>query len=212
MTKKDEADNPTEESQGRTNAKRLSANDVAERLDRVVDSTNDALSAISAQLSALTQAMNRPAASPRNEFDAAAQFGTQESVAEFGDDGVLARPRLEDVNSPEFKAKADQMAFMNEMVTIHVHETSERDADQSFMVSVNGRSVVLQRGNQYTVPRFILEVLSRARPVHYTNQEYIGDDGVRRVRYPSRAGLRYPFSVVTDSDRGKAYTKRLLAS
>lgn len=198
--------------------KRLSArqtdrkvDELAGKLDRVVDSTNAAIDRIGEQLSRLADAIHNPV-TRTHALEAAEQDMGPSDALEFSNDGTLEKPRLMDVQAPEFKEKAANLAFANEMVEVEIAEVSDRDAAKIFDVAVNGKSMVFERGRRYRVPRYIVEGLARARPVHYENQEYVDYEGVRKVRNPSRRGLRYPFSVVQDSDRGKAWLKNLLAT
>lgn len=196
--------------------KRLSARavdekvaDLAGKLDRVVDSTNDALASVTEKLDRLMAAINNPVIITKG-VDAAAQDDAKLGAAGFSDDGVLERARLMDVASPEFREKAEMLEFMNELVEIEINEVSDRDAAATFMVSVNGKGKVFHRGWRGSVPRYYVEVLARARPVHYANQEFVDGDGTRKVRYPARRGLLYPFSVIRDSDRGKQWLRERL--
>ena len=194
--------------------KRLSANAVDAKVDALavsVQANNEALASLAVQMTTFMDAINRPVAI-RRDTDAAALHGTQSDVAEFNDSGVLEKPFTTEVENPAFKKHADDLAFMAEPVMIMIHETSERDAENIFMVSVNGDQHRLERGKQYTLPRAHVAVLAAARPVHYENQEYVDTDGTRKVRWPSRRGLRYPFSVVQDSDRGRAWLRTVLAA
>ena len=107
------------------------------------------------------------------------------------------------------KEKADKLAFFAEPVQIVIHETAEEQADPRFSVWVNGREWVFVRGVEYTVPRYVVEGLLRAKPVGYMNQEYVREDGTRSVRWPTKRGLRYGFSVLMDSERGRAWEKQV---
>ena len=212
----------------REDSKRLSARDVAERLDRVVDSTNEAIKStdlkienIDAKLDALMRAINNPVFRAVKEETAE----TQEHTAEYNErTGKIDQPEPDDSAVIEFaafdaknpdqaaKAKLDMLAFMNESVSIHIMETSEQQADQVFEVAVNGKGMVMRRGGDYTLPRYYVETLARARPVHYKNQEYQDQEGVKRVRWPAKRGERYPFSVTEDTAKGREWLKRLRAS
>jgi hypothetical protein len=208
----------SDETDTATDSKRISAkavdarvDDLSGKLDRVVESTNVAFDKLSEQIARMSDAINRPV-TRTHALDAAAQDMGPNFTAEFNDEGVLEKPTLLDVATPEFKQKADNLAFANEMIEIEIQEVSDRNADKVFEVAVNGRKMIFQRGYRYQVPRYIVEGLARARPVHFDNQEYVDGDGVRKVRNPSRRGLRYPFSVTQDSDRGRAWLKNLLAT
>jgi len=144
--------------------------------------------------------------------------GKERAPAEFGlvkhdtDDAALVDQGLHDVDSPEFKEKADLLKFMEEPVEVMIHQTSEKDADMVFDIQVNGRPQIFVRGQTYLVRRKFVEGLARAKPVHYVNEQYTQKDGTFGVRYPSRRGLRYPFTVTEDvNPRGAGWLKAILA-
>lgn len=110
------------------------------------------------------------------------------------------------------KEKLDALNFDNEPVTVHIHETSDEQSDSNFSISVGGRSMVFRRGESKTVPRKFVEGLCRAKPVGFRWEEYTRDDGSRAVRYPSRTGLRYPFSIINDPNPrgGQEWANRII--
>lgn len=108
-------------------------------------------------------------------------------------------PQAEPIENPAMKEKLEYEIFMQDMVTILIHPSPERGpVDNVFDVAVNGKSHLFERGKEYTVPRYVVETLARAKTTQYENQEYVGSDGVKGVRWPSRTGVRYPFSVRHD--------------
>lgn len=125
----------------------------------------------------------------------------QDGVAEFKEDGVLATQGFETVPAINGKkAKLDALAFYNEPVTVHIADAYDENADSNFAVWVNGIPEVFWRGQEKTVKRMYVEGLARAKPVGFTSQEYMMDNGAKAYRYPSRTGMRYPFSVVEDKN------------
>lgn len=108
--------------------------------------------------------------------------------------------------------KIAALAFDNEPVTVHVHETSDEQADANFSISVGGKSEVFFRGETKTVARKFVEGLARAKPVGFRWEEYTRSDGTRAVRYPARTGLRYPFSIVKDANPrgGQEWVNRII--
>lgn len=121
-----------------------------------------------------------------------------ECVEDRHGEAVIQRVRVTDVDDPEFTEKQANMAFMNELVTVFIHSTNEKNADQVFDVAVNGMSCLFRRNETKTVKRLFVEGLARAKPATFDNQEYTDTDGVRKFRYPVHNGLRYPFSIVED--------------
>lgn len=127
-------------------------------------------------------------------------------------EAILVKPDQEPIEDPVAKEKLADLAFMEEKLSIHIHDTAERDADPRFEISVNGIPFFFERGKQYdNVPRYIVEGLARAKPVHYANEEY-DENGEKGTRWPSRTGLRYGFSVIRDPHpRGGDWLRSVLA-
>lgn len=202
------------EKQTRLSAKQVQE-DLTEKLDSVVESTNDAIdglketvSELDGKMDAILNAINNPVV-PRKHTEADEQdLGATAEI----DEGIIENGRFGDTGHPEFQEKAAGLAFMNEPVTVAIHDSSGQHDDKVFDVSVNGRAVTFVRGQEYVVQRKFVEGLARAKPVHYDNQEYVDNDGVRKVRHPSRKGLRYPFAVVKDDNPlGRQWLKTILA-
>ena len=202
------------EKQTRISAKQVQE-DLTGKLDKVVESTNEAIgdleatvSGIDEKMDTILKALSNPVVvrkhTEADEQDLGASEGVGESLIEHG--------RFGDTEMPEFQEKAKALAFMNEPVTVAIHDSSGQHDDAVFDVSVNGRSVIFVRGQEYTVQRKFVEGLARAKPVHFDNQEYVDVDGIRKVRHPSRKGLRYPFAVVKDDNKiGRQWLKTILA-
>lgn len=204
-----------------------SVKDVQANLERVVDSTNVAVEEINERIDGLDSKSDQilSALNGMSAQDHPSGMGKQPGAMEPGDIDLNAGspavsgeeldldiPRVTDVDSPEFKQKAEYEAFMREKVKIHIQTTSEKDADQFFDVSVNGRSRTFFRGETCTVARYYVEGLAHAKPLHYENQKVIGLDGAEDYKYPVRSGLRYNFSVMHDPNpRGAAWLERLIA-
>jgi len=109
------------------------------------------------------------------------------------------------------KEKLEMLQFMAEPVKVHIHDVSETNADPNFSIGVNGRNYYFFRGEEKTVPRFVVEGLARAKPVGYRNEPFKMQDGSDSVRWPKRAGLRYSFATIGDSPKGNAWLKSVLA-
>lgn len=109
------------------------------------------------------------------------------------------------------KEKLDMLKFMSEPVKVHIHDVSESQADPNFSIGVNGRNYYFFRGEEKTVPRFVVEGLARAKPVGFRNETFKMNDGSDSVRWPKRAGLRYSFATIGDSQKGNAWLKSVLA-
>lgn len=124
----------------------------------------------------------------------------------------LQRPEVEVPDGPPAKNYLEELAFMNEQVTVIVHESSDPLAEPLPEIRCNGRLQIFPRGQEVVCRRAFVEVLARAKPIHYSSQEYIDGDGNKAIKYPQKKSLRYPFSVVDDPNpRGRAWLKQVLA-
>lgn len=135
----------------------------------------------------------------------------ESAIIDTGEGPEIVHSQYKDVDAPEFKKKEEDEAFLREKVTIEIQESHDPNAAPIFDISVNGRSMVFVPGRQYTVPRYIVEGLARARPVHYLNQEGFNSRGERVVKNPSRRSLRHPFNVIQDTQRGREWLSAVMS-
>ena len=203
--------------------KRVSAKQVKEqvdslsmKLDDVVGSSNDALEAMDKKIDEKFEDLNnnililiRKFSQPEVNSEES-EIGKAEAV-EFTTDNRVISKGLENVNSPEFKKKAEKIAFYNEPVTVMIHTVNDKYALKTFAIYVDGRPEFFTRGQQKTVKRYYVEGLARCKPLHFGNEEYIDSDGIQKVRHPVTLGLEYPFAVVEDKNPvGKAWLDAVL--
>lgn len=180
--------------------------DVISSLAQTVETMNESVSAM---------AMNTPVVIRKHiepmEMDAGQNYTPEFSVNR-NNDVVVEVPSMTDPKSPGFIEKMKNIAFMEERVTVLVHDTSEKHADAVVEIGVNGRNELFVRGQEKTVARKFVEGLARAKPVSFRNEEYTAEDGTRKVRHPSNIGSRYTFSVVQDPNpMGKEWLKSVMA-
>jgi hypothetical protein len=103
------------------------------------------------------------------------------------------------------------MAFANELVTVRVHESTDKNADPFPLISVNGRPQRFVRGNEQQVRRCYVEKLARLKHTAYDSLKTKDPDGEDVYRYPSRTGLVYDFTVIDDTPKGQAWLKQVLS-
>lgn len=130
------------------------------------------------------------------------------NISEIGD-GPL---NIEVVDKVLTCDKAEQEAFMNEMVTIMVHDSTDENAEPLIPVGINGRMQYFARGVPQRVRRCYVERLARAKKTSYSQNldERLGEALYNTMR-PHHA-LKYPFSVVEDPNpKGAAWLRNLLA-
>ena len=107
---------------------------------------------------------------------------------------------------------AARLAFMEEPVTIVVHESTDDNAEPVVQLYCNGTPQFIVRGQPQEVKRKYVEILANARQTSIkTETRTQGDDVINRVN--KHTALRYPFSVQEDKNpRGAAWLRELLAS
>lgn len=207
----------SEDKKTRISAKQVQE-ELTEKLDKVVASTNDAIEDLHGKIESMSdtilKAINNPVVK-RDVFEPLEQDLGEDYIREASEvdgEAVIEVPTNLNPDSMEFGEKAAALKFMEEPVRIVIHDTSEKNADPVFDISVNGKKRIFVRGQEYIVPRKYVEGLARAKPISFTNEEYTKPNGQRDVRWPSHRGLRYGFSVVEDKNpKGKEWLKAVLA-
>ncbi|MGE5524342.1 MAG: hypothetical protein ACM3SS_11550 [Rhodospirillaceae bacterium] len=106
--------------------------------------------------------------------------------------------------------KTAKLAFDQELVTIHVHTTTDPTAPQKFELGVNGHMVVLERGKSYTLKRYLVEKLMRCKETTFRMEEGISADGVREYKYIPQDALRFGFSITKDDHPRSADWQRAI--
>lgn len=119
---------------------------------------------------------------------------------------------VEPVEGPANKAFLDELAFLEEEITIKVMDTTDKTAIPIPEVGVNGRRQFFIRNRVQTVKRKFVEALSRAKITSYTQEEYLDDAGNRSIRNVPHTTLAFPFQVVEDkSPNASAWLRKILA-
>ena len=118
--------------------------------------------------------------------------------------------------------KAAALAFNEEKVTVMLMDSSDGDTNPEPFVflAVNGRGPMpgpaelsnwVPRNEPIAMARKYVEVLARAKPVHFRTVEALDAQGYKTTKLRSTAALRYPFTVIQDSNpRGAAWLAELL--
>lgn len=124
----------------------------------------------------------------------------------------LEAAQIEPTDRPVDKKWAETMQFNEDVLTVMVHESTDKNAEPIVEVFNGGIAQRFIRGKEQEVKRKFVEVLARAKMTTYTQQAYKDDNGVDSIRQVPHTALRYPFSVVRDpSPRGKDWLKSVLA-
>ena len=195
--------------------------DLSEGMEALSDSTNKALSETDEKIQSVLSgqadvlAAIQQLSTPSVHVKAPGTMESQDFDAEEGytyDDSNLELSRVESVDDPLFTEKMAMLKFMEEPVTVFIHEDQNEQADSNFFVGVNGDKEYFFRGQNKTVKRKFIEGLARAKPVGYSNDRHRDQDGVESFRWRASKGLRYQFQVVEDRNpEGSAWLQRLLS-
>lgn len=121
-------------------------------------------------------------------------------------------PVIEPVSAAaDFRALAANEAFMNEIVTVMVHATTDENQAPTVIVNCNGVNQPIQRGVPTPIRRKYLEILARMKETKYTQvtpNPAAPDVSEMRARH----GLAYPFELVADDNpKGRAWLNNVLA-
>lgn len=128
--------------------------------------------------------------------------GSAKTLAEFGV-GVEVEP-VTNMSGVELEA------FMSEPVTIYVHKTKEKGALDVITPSVNGINQPIVRGVNTVVKRKYVEALIHSHSVDYEQQiNQMSPDQFKMVSKPTPS---YPFDVIEDTRKGKAWKQRMEAN
>lgn len=147
-----------------------------------------------------------------NVVDATDQQIGQDGIRQFDEKTDTITPQIvQPVDGRKTKEWIEENAFMNEPVTVMIHDSTDDTSNPFPEVWVNGRVQRFVRGEEQTVRRCFVERLARAKVTKYRNQMAKTPDGDDTYVYPSHTGLLYPFSVVNDTAKGRAWLKTVLA-
>ncbi len=127
---------------------------------------------------------------------------------------ALEPPLIDPVETVDHK-KLDELVFMEDTLTVYVHDSEDPNADPMPMVGNGGdRNIIwLKRGERVQIKRKYVEVLARAKITRYT-QKLIKDDlGNDKYIHMPRTTLRIPFSVEVDpaGEKGARWLQGILA-
>lgn len=122
------------------------------------------------------------------------------------------QPVIETVaESKDFGQLAATEAFMNELVTVMIHSTTDENQAPHVIVNCNGTNQPIIRGVPTKVRRKYVEILARMKETKYTQvTPNPAAPDVSELR--ARHGLAYPFDLVDDPNpRGRAWLQHVLA-
>ena len=122
------------------------------------------------------------------------------------------QPVIETVaESKDFSKLVADEAFMNEMVTVMVHSTTDDNQAPHLIVNCNGVNMPIIRGVPTVMKRKYVEILAHMKETKYT-QRTPNPAAPDQTELVARHGLAYPFDVQNDPNpRGRAWLQHVLA-
>jgi len=153
-------------------------------------------------------------------IDAEELAGSTDAKTVLPASGRVSRKKIQDdlvqevelVDAHGAADKAAQLAFMEEQVEVMVHESADPNAEMIVETWVNGTAQRFIRGQSLTVRRKYVEVLARAKMTGIQTREASDYNGDRTTAIVKHTALKYPFSVVRDSNpRGAAWLKQVMS-
>ena len=135
------------------------------------------------------------------------------TVRKRGKNSAVGTPVLVDVAErmpdPE---KAAMLSFMEELVTIRPATSTDKNAEQIFEITVNGKTELFRRGEPKTVKRKFVELMARQKVTAYTAREVTNDQGDRQYVYDPVTAPKYDFAMLKDDNpMGESWLKSTLA-
>jgi hypothetical protein len=101
---------------------------------------------------------------------------------------------------------AREEAFMNELVEIIVHTTTDENAPPTVLVNVNGTNQPIPRGVPVQIRRKYVEVLARCKETKYRQPDRDMMNPEQGNEMVGRTALVYPFQLVSDPNpKGPAW-------
>jgi hypothetical protein len=121
-------------------------------------------------------------------------------------------PIIETVaESRDFSQLAADEGFMNEMVEVMVHATTDENQAPHVIVNCNGTNQPIIRGVPTKVRRKYVEILARMKETKYS-QVTRNPAAPDQIDMVARHGLAYPFELMNDPNpRGRAWLQNVLA-
>lgn len=112
-----------------------------------------------------------------------------------------------------FDEYAQELAFNEQVLTVIVHKTNDKNAEHLVKLGCNGRNQFLIRGVKLQCKRSFVESLARAKPVEVTTHETVDIEGGRAIRVDRVTNVAYPFSVLHDpaGAKGEAWLAKIVA-
>ncbi|OGT57516.1 MAG: hypothetical protein A3E01_08230 [Gammaproteobacteria bacterium RIFCSPHIGHO2_12_FULL_63_22] len=164
-----------------------------------------------ARLRAVNEKRTQPVRSRRLDTDTMDHKVGQDHPRDMPAEGParLDPPLVQPVDQPLNLEKAELLKFMEDVLIVNIHDSTNPTDDPTPMVWNDGVSMLLIRGKEQPVKRKFVEILARMKRVTFTQERLPNNEGYRNVPH---SALLVPFAVVSDPNvRGGAWLKAILA-
>ena len=139
--------------------------------------------------------------------------GRAAQVGEIRDTMSAGQPEIEVIegnSDAELRRIMADESFMNEIVTIRVATTTDKNAPPMAMPAVNGVNQPIFRGVPTMVKRKYVEALARARETTY--QQVADPASPDKITMVPNTVLSFPFEVLQDQNpKGRAWLEKIMA-
>ena len=136
------------------------------------------------------------------------------TVAQFDDisiDATNGGAVIQPVDTPLNKAYLDELAFMEEIIEIMIHEVDDPAAENPVAAGNSGRVQYFSRGVPAKARRCIVDSLI-VKTDRISTPEYFNGAGERARSIKRTSALKYPFSVISDPNpKGGEWLRRRMA-
>lgn len=156
-----------------------------------------------------------PRGIPNSKLDTTNMDVGQKTHVDMPAEGLIDRSAMREegvevVPALAMDGYAADLAFMEELVEVEVHESNDPNAEPIVDLYCNGIPQRIVRGQPIAVKRKYVQILANARQVSMTTETRVqGEDVINRIG--KRSALRYPFSVVRDDNRkGRDWLRSVL--
>lgn len=166
-----------------------------------------------ARLRAAREARNNPARSTRQDLDTTNRKIGQPGIREMPStgDARIEQSDIEVVDRPVKESELELLKFMEEELTIVVHDSTNLNDEPVPYVINGGQRQAFIRGQKQKVKRKYVEVLARMKVTGYTQEQFRDSQNIDSIRNIQHNALRYPFSIIEDTQKGKDWLDAILA-
>src|ERR1035437_3267819 len=124
---------------------------------------------------------------------------------------VITDAHIEKVPEKAFDKAVAQEAFMNEIVLVRLHETTNENDPAHTILSVNGINQPVFRGAVTPMRRMHLEVLARSWETRFTQPARDNSNPEPGNQLMGRSAHSYPFEIIEDKNPlGRAWLEKIL--